>query len=171
MYKFLFIFICLGSQANAQTFDFAQKQLAVWEMAKKRTLAVAEAMPQTDYYYQPAQGVKSFAQQIAHMTNSLKSMHTRFILKQPYSSSEKEAGTMGKKQLVAELSAAFDMVLKDLPKLSDTQLQETGKTHGAFPLTKWQSLLFMQDHITNHRAKAVLYLRMKGIRPPQYGYN
>jgi len=29
----------------------------------------------------------------------------------------------------------------------------------------------MQDHITNHRAKTILYLHLNDITPPSYGLN
>ena len=35
---------------------------------------------------------------------------------------------------------------------------------------KKEVFYFVQDHITNHRAKANLYVRIADIKPPGYGY-
>ena len=164
--------ILLASIANAQEgFNFAQNQAKVWELTKQRTLAVAKAMPEANYNYSPTEGVKSFGQQMAHISNSMLSMSARFIMDKSYSGREKDASKMNKNKIIIDLENAFNSVLKDFSSLNDEVLKTTGKKHGAFPLTKWQSLLFMRDHITNHRAKAVLYLRLKNITPPRYGFN
>jgi len=169
---FIFFLLLFPLVTRSQTsFEFAKKQTQVWELAKQRTIAVAKAMPEFSYNYKPTPEVKSFGQQMLHIANSMLSMNNRFILKQSHNGSEKEASKMMKAQIITELENAFDEVISTFKGMSDTDLQATGKSHGAFPLTKWQSLLFMQDHITNHRAKAVLYLRMKGVNPPAYGYN
>ncbi|MEH6536808.1 MAG: DinB family protein [Psychroserpens sp.] len=168
----LFTLCLLSLNVRAQeNFDFSKKQIPVWELAKENTIAVARAMPENNYKYTPVEGVKSFGQQMTHISNSLLSMHTRFILKESYIGKEKRASGMTKTQIINDLEKSFNTVLESLKSLKDSDLQSIGKSGGVFSLTKWQSLLFMGDHITNHRAKAVLYLRLNNIKPPQYGYN
>ncbi len=162
----LFVFDSYGQNLN-----FAENQINVWELTKTRTIAVAKAMPADKYNYKPTEQVMSFGQQIAHISNSMLSMNARFIAGTSYSGREKNASTLSKEQLIADLEASFDKVIASLKSMNDQSLQAQGKRHGAFPLTKWQSFLFMRDHITNHRAKAVLYLRMNNITPPSYGFN
>ena len=172
--KYIILFtLCLMSLiAKAQeNFEFSKKQIPVWELAKQNTIAVAKAMPENNYNYTPVEGVKSFGQQMTHISNSLLSMHTRFILKRGYSGSEKKASGMTKAHIISDLEKSFETVLESLKSLKDSDIQSIGKSGGNFPLTKWQSLLFMSDHITNHRAKAVLYLRLNKIKPPRYGFN
>lgn len=172
IYLFLLItLLCVTSMTAQQSFDFAKNQINVWELAKSRTIEVANAMPENSYDYRPVEGVKSFGQQMTHMANSLLSMHTRFIKGARYQGSEKDASKMNKQQIIKALDEAFTTVIEDMKTLSDDDLKANGKMHGAFPLTKWQSLLFMRDHITNHRAKAVVYLRLNNISPPAYGFN
>ncbi|MBL7472039.1 DinB family protein [Robertkochia sediminum] len=167
----LITLMCVTSVAAQQSFDFAKNQIKVWELARSRTIEVANAMPEGSYNYSPVAGVMSFGQQMTHMANSLLSMHTRFIKGARYQGREKDASKMNKQQIIQALDQAFTTVIEDMQTLSDADLKATGKMHGAFPLTKWQSLLFMRDHITNHRAKAVVYLRLNNIMPPAYGFN
>ncbi len=113
----------------------------------------------------------TFREQMAHITSALKSMETRFIYKENYNGYGKDLYNLSKEELIKEMTITFDNLIQNLQKLSDADLNEKGKDFGDVKLTKWQSFLFMQDHITNHRAKAVLYLRMNGITPPRYKYN
>lgn len=167
---FTLCLISLNIQAQ-ENFDFSKKQIPVWELAKQRTIAVAKAMSENNYSYTPTEGLMSFGQQMAHISGSLLSMHSRFILKQGDTGEDKKASDMTKAQIISDLEKSFDIVLESLRSLKDSDLQSIGKSGGTFPLTKWQSLLFMSDHVTNHRAKAVLYLRLNKIKPPRYGYN
>lgn len=166
-----FTLMSVTAMTAQQSFDFAKQQIKVWELARSRTIEVADAMPESNYNYRPVEGVKSFGQQMTHMANSLLSMHTRFIKGERYQGREKDASQLSKQQIIKELDQAFTTVITAMKTLSDDELKANGKMHGAFPLTKWQSLLFMRDHITNHRAKTVLYLRLNNILPPAYGFN
>ncbi|BDD10988.1 hypothetical protein FUAX_34200 [Fulvitalea axinellae] len=157
--------------AQKTPLNFSEKQTPIWELAKKRTMEVAEAMPENLYDYRPTEDVMSFREQMSHITGALLSMDTRFIRKQEYAGYGKDLNGLSKADLIKEMSKTFDQVIANLKKLDDTALTQTGKDFGGVTLTKWQSYLFMQDHITNHRAKAVLYLRLNKITPPRYGYN
>lgn len=175
---YLILIICISptlifAQPNNTTedFNFTSKQIPVWELAKKRTIMVAQAMPEEEYNFKPIEGIKSFGQQMVHIANSLRSMKSRFILDETYSGTEGDASDFTKEEIISQLNSSFEEVIQLLRILDEAELHEEGKRHGEFPLTKWQSLLFMQDHVTNHRAKSVLYLRLKGIVPPAYGYN
>ncbi|TJY37049.1 DinB family protein [Pontimicrobium aquaticum] len=163
----LFTSISVGQEK----FNFSKHQIEVWKLAKTRTIVVAKAMPESTYNYRPTSTVISFAQQMVHISNSMLSMNSRFILGEDYMGNEKNASKMTKEEIILDLENAFDTVISTLKNMTDNELQKTGKRHGRFPLTKWQSFLFMRDHITNHRAKAVLYLRLNNISPPAYGFN
>lgn len=170
MLPFLMMLVVSISFAQ-QNFDFSRNQATVWELSKRITIAVAKAMPEDKYNYKPVENIKSFGDQMTHITNSMLSMNSRFILNEGYLGSEMNAAKMSKSKIIAALESAFDVVIKTLKSQSDSSLKSQGKRHGAFPISKWQSFLFMRDHITNHRAKAVLYLRLNKISPPAYGFN
>ncbi len=176
MNKFFLIILLITSLVisgySQVTFDFSANQVKVWELAKRRTIVVAEAMPEDKYNYRPTEGVMTFAEQTHHISNSMLSMNTRFILKQSYAGKGNGVSAKSSKaDIIGDLEDSFDQVITSLRSMSDEDLQAEGKSHGNFALTKWQSFLVMRDHITNHRAKMVLYLRMNGITPPRYGFN
>lgn len=161
--------LCTG--LKAQQNSFAKANLPIWKNAKARTIAVARAMPEADYNYKPTADVMSFGQQIAHIANSMRSMEMRFLKGQSWNQREPNAGGMSKAEIIEFLEKSFDAVMATIRGLSEEDLAKPGKSFGNPALNKEQSMLFMFDHITNHRAKAVLYLRLKGVSPPLYGFN
>jgi hypothetical protein len=55
--------------------------------------------------------------------------------------------------------------------MQEADLTLPGKQFGNPALNEEQSILFMYDHIINHRAKTVLYLRLNKINPSAYRFN
>lgn len=163
--------LTVGVHLNAQNNSFAKANLAIWQNAKNRTVAVAKAMPEDKYSYAPTDDVMSFGQQMAHIANSMRSMEMRFLKGSSWNRNEPNAASMTKAEIVALLESSFDAVMETIGGLSEAQLAQPGKNFGNPRLNKEQSMLFMFDHITNHRAKTVLYLRLNGITPPRYGFN
>lgn len=163
----LWLSVGLMGQQNS----FAKANLPIWQNAKSRTIAVAKAMPEAKYSYKPTADVMSFGQQMAHIANSMRSMEMRFLKGQAWNQREPNAANMSKAQIVDLLEKSFDAVIATIGGLSEDDLSKPGKAFGTPPLNKEQSMLFMFDHITNHRAKTVLYLRLNEISPPRYGFN
>lgn len=174
MVKRNFTVLCLllvSTAVMAQQNSFAKANRPIWQNAKSSTLAVAEAMPEAQYNYKPTPDVKSFGQQMAHIANSMRSMEMRFLKGQPWSQREPNAEEMTKNEIIDFLRKSFDAVITTISNLNEEDLSKPGKAFGNPALNKEQSMLFMYDHITNHRAKAVLYLRLNSIDPPRYRFN
>jgi len=52
-------------------------------------------------------------------------------------------------------------------KMNAGQLDEKVKFF-AGPMTRRQILILMHDHQTHHLGQLIVYLRLKGIKPPDY---
>lgn len=140
----------------------------VWNQAKAYTMEFAEAMPDEKYGFKPTEEVFSFAEQLMHLVGgnywffaSIKGEKTPF--------SEEALGAQGKSKkevvkIVEESFAYGDVVVEGLTE--DMLNKEI--TMGKNKLTMWKILLFCVDHITHHRGQMVVYLRLNGIKPPQY---
>ena len=50
----------------------------------------------------------------------------------------------------------------------DDAAAEAEVSMGKRKLSAWKVILFCADHISHHRGQAVVYLRLNGIKPPQY---
>jgi uncharacterized damage-inducible protein DinB len=149
----------------------------VLEHAKEYTLDVAKEMPAEKYTYRPTDSVRSFGEQMAHI-----GMSTQFILKvfvkgeelkfDPAETAkmEKQIGA-SKEECIKSIEEAFDEVIATLSAMDDEALQNKfvyffSPEKPEFP--KEDGFISIRDHITHHRAQAIVYLRMNGIVPTGY---
>ena len=77
---------------------------------------------------------------------------------------------MSKADLIKMIDESLSNVTKNIASLTEEQLNEEVTTFTGNKMPKSQMVIFIQDHLTNHRAKANLYIRMNDIKPPRYGY-
>ncbi|MNK01084.1 DinB family protein [compost metagenome] len=125
--------------------------------AKKYTLAVADAMPATDYIYKPEGAGWNFIELLNHIGYGVEWWKENFLL-----GNEKEwlqpVLKMNKVDTINYLNQVFQDFEKNclaLPLINDMEIYGFHAT---------------LDHITHHRGQAVTYLRCKGITPPEYIY-
>jgi len=133
-----------------------------FEKMSAYTLAVAEAMPEEHYGFKPVPEIMSFAEQLNHVAGS--NYYIGTILKKPL---RKRLTGTDKATVVADLKASLEYVKTALEGMNDADFNEefdffTGK------ITRFQGYLFMLDHMTHHRGYQIVYLRLKGITPPEF---
>jgi len=126
------------------------------ENSKNYTLAVANAMPEKDYHFKPAGAGWDFGELLNHIAYGIEWWESNFIKGDkiewnPPTVKEKKKEITGLlEKAYASLSAAAAKT-----KWNDNSIQGFHATI---------------DHITHHRGQAVLFLRCKGIEPPEYVY-
>ncbi len=128
------------------------------------TLKVAEAMPASDYDFKLTPPQMSFAEQMVHLASGL----TYFL--SPFSGQKPNPGkppSMSKADVIAFVKAQYDKAIDEVSKLTPDQISKTYKSEEGTE-TGLELLLGMLDHTTHHRASAEMYLRAKGIKPPEY---
>jgi uncharacterized damage-inducible protein DinB len=131
-------------------------------------LEFARAMPEEKYGFKPTDEVFSFAEQLLHLAGA----NSWF-----FSAIKGEKPSMSEEALKAEGKSGADVkkLLEDSFSLGDEVVggmddTAAGKevTMGKRKLAAWKLVLFCADHITHHRGQTVVYLRLNGIKPPQY---
>jgi uncharacterized damage-inducible protein DinB len=130
------------------------------------TLKVAEAMPADSYDFKLTPPQMSFAEQITHLAQA-----PDFFLG-PFSTgkiAESKPASKSKADVIAFLKSSFEKAIQRVEAVTPKQLATTYKTEEG-SLTGLELLLGMLDHTTHHRASAEMYLRAKGITPPQYRF-
>jgi len=133
-----------------------EQMLSLINNSKNYTLKVAEAMPENSYEFKPAKDVMSFNEQLNHLAygitwyedNYLKGDKTQW---EPPKPKEK------KKDLIKLLDEAFQSISGTVKNLTINDDHIKG-------------FYAALDHITHHRGQAIVYLRSKGIVPPDYEY-
>jgi len=150
--------------------SFVETTIPMWKMAKMHTLEVLDAMPEDKFSYKPTEVSKSFGSQMVHIGYTLKYFKHGMIENDRIEYKEPDATTMSKDEIRALIEEGFDSYMEAVSKLSDEDLKVELPFGPEKKITRAQSIIFAHDHVTNHRAKANLYIRMNEMDPPGYKF-
>ncbi len=135
------------------------------KVSRDFTVKVAEAMPASDYSFKLTPPQMSFAEQMVHLSQGLSYFLAPFSGEKPNPGKPK---SMDKDDVIAFIKTSYDRAIDRVSQLTPEQLSKTYKGGEGETDTGFELLLGMLDHTTHHRASAEMYLRAKGIKPPEY---
>lgn len=140
-----------------------------WERAKAYTKEYLDAMPESGYALKPTPEMRSFAEQMLHLTDANYGFASAASgEKSPVGFGESEKATDKSKANVTKLvMAGYDFVISSVKKMTPPQLGETIKLFDRFDLTKGVALSKVFEHQTHHRGQTTVYLRLAKVTPPQ----
>lgn len=153
------------SVSKAQSADDLVRE---WERAKAYTKAYLDAMPESGYALKPTPEMRSFADQMLHLTDANLNFAAAASGKKSAvagpleKTTDKSKGTVSK-----EVLAAYDFVIESIKSLTPEQLHEKVKLFGKFDLTREQAFEKAFEHQTHHRGQTTVYLRLAKVTPPQ----
>jgi uncharacterized damage-inducible protein DinB len=152
------------AQTSANGSKFVQDFEKHWSNAKELAVAVANAMPAEDYSFKPVSAEMSFGEQMMHITGANYG-YCAFLSssKSPYQK-PKDAT---KEQIVKELGDSFDHCTKIFDGVGEAQLDKVLGT-GDRAVDGREVMLGVMIHMAHHRGQSEVYLRLKGITPPEY---
>jgi uncharacterized damage-inducible protein DinB len=133
-----------------------EQLLATVENSRNYTLQVAEAMPDNAYTFKPSGAGWNFGELLHHIAYGIQWWEDNYI-KGNKTDWNPPAAITNKQQVVNYLNKAYDS-LKDTVKKQSLTEEAVKGVHATL------------DHITHHRGQTVIYLRTKGITPPEYTY-
>jgi uncharacterized damage-inducible protein DinB len=163
----LFSIAIFPIESKAQAKDSLLNQLArKWDNAKTYTLKLAELMPEEAYGFKPVPEEMSFAEQLLHIADNMNWLSSAYLSGSKQKNKDK-AKLSGKQSIINTISAAYDSALAVHYRLTPKQLDEVVPFF-AGPMTRRQILILMHDHQTHHIGQLIVYLRLKGIKPPEY---
>ena len=158
-----------GQNTDEPKTEFTKMYLPVWEEAKEHCLDVARAMPEELYSYKPTDVSKTFAEQMVHIGYTVELLCKRYVQGKEVKPNTPDANKMSKDEVIKLVEDGFDYVLEVINTVEQSKLDETCVMyHSGNTVSRAFAFFYVQDHLTNHRAKANLYLRMNGIKPPEY---
>ena len=162
------------------TYYGAKEIAASFRIARNNTLKIAEEIPEDKYSFRPAEGTRTVAQTLIHISNAhrfalainrddVRSTMAGFDFMTfiaPIAASEQEP--MTKAQIIARLTAAgeeFESWVKTLP--DDFLSQSIAMAPGGTPpsKTRFELLIAVKEHEMHHRGQLMLVERMIGITP------
>ncbi|MCF0054212.1 DinB family protein [Dyadobacter sp. CY356] len=155
---------------TAQTL-FAQtattKMIAEFERAKTYTKQYLDAMPEDGYAFKPTPDMRSFAQQMDHIADVNYAFVSAATGKaSPFKESLEKAADQSKTAVTKTTLDSYDFIINALKELKDADLEKDVKVFGKDLKVK---TAFEKDfeHQTHHRGQTTVYIRLKGVKPPQ----
>ncbi len=159
--------LAFSINGKAQTNDSLLNQLsAKWKNAKTYALEVAELMPEAQYNFKPVPDEMTFGEQLLHIAQNMNWLSSAY-LSGSKQNSKSDAKVLSKQSIINTISTAYDSALAVHYRLTPKQLDELVPFF-AGPKSRRQMLILMHDHQTHHLGQLIVYLRMKGIKPPEY---
>lgn len=170
---FLLFFSCTVTAQTNSVLDM-REFIRDWQISKQFTIDVANAMPAEFYSFKPNPEEMTFGEQMVHIALSNVFRFNQITgVKAPFALDIADPPASDKQTVLKLLEQSFDYVLDVLPRITPEQLQRT------WHIPSWKGrpdadgramILNMFVHTAHHRAQCEVYLRAKGIKPPDYTF-
>ncbi|HEX4229658.1 MAG TPA: DinB family protein [Bryobacteraceae bacterium] len=138
-----------------------------WTTSKELSLAVANAMPEDDYSFKATSPEMSFGEQMNHIAAAdsyycSAAAGTKGPIKGKPADNSRSAA-------IKNLNVAYDYCIDSIKEMSDASLQKSISTKNG-TTTPFELFWGGFTHAAHHRGQAEVYLRLKGITPPEYKF-
>ncbi|AYB32518.1 DinB family protein [Chryseolinea soli] len=168
------LFSLLAQLSNAQC-DFADtfkaQLIEDWKQAKVLTVEYLQIMPADKYSFKAESSIRSFAQQMLHLAQvnvAMASLGTGAPRPFPRSRRlEKSPGAQAKDSVLYFVNVSYDYVIHALETMDASKLEEKVKERDKEE-TRFAWLLKAFTHQTHHRGQTAIYIRLAGIKPPNW---
>ena len=174
--KSMAIAVCLllliSYHGVAQTIaDVKNQMVKDWERAKAYTIEYLNAMPADKYTFKANDSVRSFAQQMLHLSAAnvfLTSNVSDQALPGWLSFTIEQRSTAHNKDSVMHyVQASYDYALNVVKNSDISKWGEKKKLFGRFEETKFAIMSKAFEHQTHHRGQTTIYIRLVGVKPPE----
>ena len=164
-----------AAQAQSTVKDALVKH---WKTSGEFTIAVADAMPADGYNFRPNPEEMSFGQVMAHIGVADEGAcavasglpHPDMPAKiAEWAKAKAPKPEISKDDALAFLNQAFDFCNKAVAAMTPERL-DTVVGPAARNMTGFEWLWAYFTHTAHHRGQAEVYLRVKGIKPPDYRF-
>jgi uncharacterized damage-inducible protein DinB len=171
--------VCFAQQASGSAMrpeakttpaDPIATLVADWMRAKDYTKEYLDAMPEDGVGFKPTPDIRSFAEQMLHLANAnfaFASTATGATNPQEGKNLEKMDEYKTKAALTKIVMESYDFVIKSVKGMDAKKMDEPVKLFGRFEATRAVALNKGFEHQTHHRGQTTIYLRLKGVKPPQ----
>lgn len=129
---------------------------------------LADAIPAEKYTWRPQAGVRSVSEVLLHAVGANYFMPTFFGAAVPEGMDlEKlEASTTDKAKVIEAFDASIAHARSAVLRLSDADLDKTGKWFGGRQVTYRVMIVSAAEHCHEHLGQLIAYARMNGVTPP-----
>jgi uncharacterized damage-inducible protein DinB len=168
-FSITFILFNFCIHAQSQSALLMKSHVQKLENAKDYTIAVASLMPDSLYNYSPSPAEMSFREQLIHISQNLYWLSSSYIAEKPnpFRSTKDALSKLSKNSIISLVKNAYDYAISSISKMEIKTLPKEFTFSGK-NLNKYQFLNLIEDHQTHHRGQLVVYLRLNGVKPPNY---
>jgi hypothetical protein len=140
--------------------------LEAFQRHKALDLAYAQAMPDSAWRWAPADGVRDYAQQIAHIA------HDFFTpWRGEHGPSADSAAYLNDRSVMLEqIEEGWDWAIGNVEAMAAAELTEEIEFMGGQVIPRWRASTYWIEHAMWTRGSVVPYLRMNGVTPPPIGF-
>ncbi|MEO6150303.1 MAG: DinB family protein [Mucilaginibacter sp.] len=144
-----------------------EQTIGEWKRAKLYTKAYLDAMPADGYTFKATPEVRTFAQQMLHLTDA-----TYYFISTASGTASPLGKTSAEKTVAqtkeattAAVLASYDYAISAIEAMPEDKMQENaGEEKMKMPKALFLAKAF--EHQTHHRGQTTIYLRLKGVTPP-----
>ena len=167
MFRTTFTLILLAatiSNLHAQDAS-ADEILTKWKNAAQYTINLIDSMPAEHFDFRPTPEIRMFKEQIVHIVDNMTWLSSSYLGAKEFDAKK----PMTKNEHMEYMRAGCEYAGKAMAiALRDSSLMNTKKDFFAGPMNGRQIIRLMHDHMTHHRGQLIIYLRLKGVKPPKY---
>ncbi|PWJ41082.1 DinB family protein [Sediminitomix flava] len=165
----LFTQFTVMAQESSYSDSFPEK----WERSKNYSIAVIQEMPFEKFDMKVAEDVMSFQEELAHTI-------TNFEKLQYYVTGSKDCAITGYGEQIKnssskeEITSLYEKGFQHIDTLWDSLSEDQKNTsvENFFAkdvnMTKRDIFYLMRNHVTHHRGRLTLQMRIAGVKPPRY---
>jgi uncharacterized damage-inducible protein DinB len=157
----------------APTTGWRAEYLTIAQTAADKYLRLAEAIPADKYTWRPAEGVRSIAEVLLHVSQANYGFATRLGAApvEGLSLRDLEKSTTDKAAIIRHLQASITMFRNAVIAYPEANAETTMRWFGPPEITARYFLTFNADHNGEHLGQLIAYARMNGVTPPWSGGN
>jgi len=168
MKKLVFL-IAFFTLACSSVFAQMTKEQVIteWKRAKVYTKAYLDAMPAADYTFKATPEIRTFAEQMLHLADA------NYFFLSTVSGKPSPLGKASAEKTIAQTKEAttkavmesYDFCIGAIESVPVADMQQIVTAEGQ-KVPKAVLIAKAFEHQTHHRGQTTIYLRLKGIKPP-----
>ena len=139
-----------------------------WERAKAYTKEYLDAATEEAFAFKPTAEMRSFGEQMLHLSEANYGMASAASgTPSPFKFGELEKGSLKTKaEITKAVMDSYDFMITAAKGMTDEKMASTIKMFN-MDMTAETALAKAFEHQTHHRGQTTVYLRLKGLKPPQ----
>jgi uncharacterized damage-inducible protein DinB len=159
----------VDSDRKAESSVKLDQMVADWERAKAYTQAYLNVSTDEAVNFKPTAEMRTFGQQMLHLAEAnygIGSVASGKANPITWGALEKSDQYKTKAAVTKAVMDSYDFVIAAAKEMDDQKMSEKVKLFDKFEMSRVEALNKAFEHQTHHRGQTTVYLRLKGITPP-----